>query len=94
MIAKPEWTQSNAQQNLEQLQIPQWELQSTTNQQQQNHRRKTDSSQSHRGGGGGLNAFHWHQTIATDSAAVGAQKMLSSHGEFLTIAMYHHRKTI
>ena len=45
-------------------------------------------------GGGGLDAFHWHQTVATDSAAVGAQKMLSSHGEFLTIAMYHRRKTI
>ena len=42
MIAKLELTQSNAQQNTEQLR----EQQSTTNQQQQNHRLRTDSSQS------------------------------------------------
>ena len=39
MIVKLEWTQSKAQQNIEQLQNPKMEvLQSTKNQQQQNHR--------------------------------------------------------
>ena len=47
MIAKLEWTQSNAQQNIEQLQNPTMGVQSTTNHQQQNHRLGTDSSQSH-----------------------------------------------
>ena len=45
MIAKLEWTQSNAQQNIEQLQNH------TMNQQQQNHRLRTDSSLRHSGGG-------------------------------------------
>ena len=47
-----------------------------------------------RGGGGGLNAFYRHQIFALDSAVVEAQKMLSSHGGFRTIAMHHHRETI
>ena len=45
MIAKLEWTQSNAQQNIERLQNP-------TNQQQQNQRLRTDSSLTQCGGGG------------------------------------------
>ena len=48
------------------------------NQQRINNNRTTAAEQTAakatEGGGGGLNAFHWHQTIATDSAAVGAQK--------------------
>ena len=34
------------------------------------------------------NAFCWHQIFALDSAVVEAQTMLSSHGGFLTIAIY------
>ena len=43
---------------------------------------------------GRLNAFYWYQILALDSAVDEAQKMLSSHGGFLTIAMYHHGETI
>ena len=43
IIAKLEWTQSNAQQNIEQLQNPTMGV----HQQQQNHRLRTGSSQSH-----------------------------------------------
>ena len=50
-----------------------------------------DSSQSH--WGEGLNAFYWYQIFTLNTAAVEA-KMLSTHGGFLTIAMYHHRETI
>ena len=42
----------------------------------------------------GLNAFYWYQIFAIYSAVVEAQKMLSSHGGFLTIAMFNHRETI
>ena len=42
----------------------------------------------------GLNAFHWYQNFALDSAVVEAHKMLSLHGGFSTIAMYHHGETI
>ena len=83
MIAKLEWTQINAQQNMEQLQNPTVEI--MNQQQQQNHHLRTDSS---------LNAFYWYQIFALDSAVVEAQKMLSSHGGFLTSTMYHHRETI
>ena len=41
---------------------------------------------------GGLNAFHWYQIFALDSAVVEVQEMFSSHGGHLTNAMYHHRK--
>ena len=43
---------------------------------------------------GGLNSFYWYQIFALDSAVVEAQKMLSSHEGFLTIAMYHYGETI
>ena len=48
------------------------------------------------GGGEGLNAFYCNQIFALDSVVVKAQKMLSSHGGFLFIAMYmyHYRETI
>ena len=36
------------------------------------------------------NAFYWYQIFALDSDNVEAQKMLSWHGGFLTIANYHH----
>ena len=65
MIAKLEWTQSNAQQNIEQFKNP-----TTMNQQQQNHRLRTDSCLGHRVG---LNAFYWHQIFAIDSAVGEAQ---------------------
>ena len=42
----------------------------------------------------GLNASHWHQILTLDSAVVEAQKMFSSHGGFLTIAINHLRETI
>ena len=45
-------------------------------------------------GGGGSNAFYWYQIFALDSAVIEAQKMLSSRGGFLTIAMYHHGETL
>ena len=46
MIANLEWTQSNAQQNIEQLQNPTMGVKSTTiHVQQQNHRLRTDNSQ-------------------------------------------------
>ena len=63
---------------------------------QQNHPLRTDSSQSTGGWGGGgfFNPFYWYQIFALDSTVVEAQKMLSSHGGFITIAMYHHRETI
>ena len=35
-----------------------------------------------------------HLIFALGYAVVEAQKMLSSHGGFQTIAMYHHRETI
>ena len=47
MIAILEWTQSNVQQNIEQLQTPTTRL--TRIQQKQNHRLRTDSSLSHWG---------------------------------------------
>ena len=46
------------------------------------------------GGGGGLNAYHWYQIFALDSAVVEVQKLFSSHGSLLTIAMNHHGKTL
>ena len=86
-----EWTQSNTQQNIEQLQNPVMGVtinnESTTadppplNGQQPKPLR-------------GLNAFYWYQIFALDSAVVETQKMLSSHGGVLTIAMYRHRETI
>ena len=53
MIAMLEWTQSIAQQIIEQLQTPTMGVTINNSQQQQKHRLRTDSSLSHRGGGGG-----------------------------------------
>ena len=90
-IAKLEGTQSNVQQNIEQLQTPTMGVTLSTSQQQQNHRLRTDSSLSHRGC---LNAFYWYQFFALDSAVVEVQEMFSSHGSLLTTAMYHHGETL
>ena len=42
---------------------------------------------------GDLNAFYWYQIFALDSAVVEVQEMFSSHGGYLTNAMYHHGET-
>ena len=97
MIAILERTQSNVQQNIEQLQTPTMGVtinkKSTTT---EPPRIRTDSSLSPRGGvgGGGLNAFYWYQIFALDSAVVEVQEMFSSHGGHLTNAMYHHGETL
>ena len=44
--------------------------------------------------GVGLNVFYLYQIFALDSVVVKHTKMFSSHGGFLTIALYHHRETI
>ena len=64
----------------------------TKSQQQQNHRLRTDSSLSHRGGA--YMHFFWYQIFALDSAVVEVQEMFSSHGGYLTNAMYHHGETL
>ena len=63
----------------------------SNNQQRINNNRTTASERTaaKATGGGGLNAFYWYQIFALDSAVVEAQKLLCSHGGFLTIAMYH-----
>ena len=62
-------------------------------QQQQSRRLSTDSNFSHsgEGGGGGLNAFYCYQIFALDSVGIN-QNILSLHGGFITIEMYHHIK--
>ena len=54
--------------------------------QQQNHRLTKPP--------GCLNAFYWSQIFTLDSAVVEVQKLFSSHGSLLTIAMYHHGETL
>ena len=89
MIAKLDWTQSNAQ-NVKQLQDP------TMRQHQQriNYNRTTAFERTAAKAYGGIKEFYWYQIFALDSAVVEAQEMFSSHGGFLTIVMYHHRETI
>ena len=43
---------------------------------------------------GGLNAIYWYKIFDLVSADVEKQEMFSSHGSLLTIAMYHHGKTL
>ena len=88
-IAKIEWTQRNAQQNIEQLQNPTMAV-TINNETTASERTAAKATAEGVGGGGGLNAFFWYQIFALDFAVVEAQKMLSSYGEFQTIAMYHH----
>ena len=74
MIAKLEWTQSNVQQNIEQLQTPTMGV--TINKKVNNRTHlRTDSSLRHGGWRGGLNAFYWYQIFALDSAVVELQEM-------------------
>ena len=71
MIAKLEWTLSNAYQTKTQTQNPhkQWEVNETINQQQPRLSLRTVSSLSYREGVG-LNAFYWRQIFALDSFVV------------------------
>ena len=69
MIAKFEWTQSNSQQNVEQLQTPTIGLQATTNQHQQNPTLEWIAAKTT----GGLNLFYWYQIFALNFAVVEAQ---------------------
>ena len=58
MTAKLEWAQSNAQQNIEQLQNPTIAVTTTTNQQQQNHRVMHSKTRTKRG-------THWEKPTTT-----------------------------
>ena len=60
MIAKLEWTQSNAQQNVEQLQNPTMGV--TINNSSTTALEWTAAKVT-----GGLNAFYWYQIFAQDS---------------------------
>ena len=75
IIAKPECSQSNAQQNIEQLQNP--TLGVTLNNESTTTVKATV-------GVGGLNAFYWYQIFALDSAVVEAARMENS------IPYYHN----
>ena len=93
MIAKLERTQSNVQQNIEQLQT----LTGNNKQKVNNNRTialERIAAYATGGGGGGLNASYWYQIFARDSAAVELQEMVSSHGGMLTNAIYHHGETL
>ena len=71
MIAKLEWTHSNTQQNIEQLQNRTMGVkikhESTTTEQPPSNGQQPKPL-------GCLNAFHWYQIFALDSAVVEAQK--------------------
>ena len=95
MIAKLEWTHSITQPKNRTI----TESHNGSNNHQRINNNRTialerTAAKATGGGGGGLNAFYWYQIFALDSAVVEAQTILSSHGGFLTIAMYHHRETI
>ena len=66
----------------------------SNNQQRNNNNRATALERTAANAPGGLNAFYWYQIFTLDSTVVQAQKNLSSHGGYLTIALYHHRETI
>ena len=96
VIAKLEWTQSKAQQNIindshNESNNQQWINKNWTTSLEQATAKATRSVCVR---GGGLNTFYLYQIFALDSAVIDAQKMLSSYGGFLTIAMYRHRETI
>ena len=95
MIAILEWTENNEQQHIEQLQTPIMGV--TINKKSTTTEPPPLNGQQPKppgGGGGGLNAFYWHQIFALDSAVVGVQEMVSSHGGLLTNAIYHHGETL
>ena len=86
---KTRWTQSNELQNREQTQNP--INNGSNNKQYINNNRTTALERT--AVTGGLNAFYWYQIFALVSVVVKTHTLLSSHGGFLTIAMYHHRET-
>ena len=74
-IAKLEWTQSNAQQNIEHFQnittgVTISNKQTTTKPPPSNGKQPKPLR--------GLDAFYWHQVFALDSAVVEAQKMFKT----------------
>ena len=79
MIAILEWTSSNVQQNIEQLQTPTMGVtinkKSTTTEPPPYNGHKPKPTRE----GGGVNAFYWYQIFALDSAVVEVQEMFSSH---------------
>ena len=83
----------NRQQNIEQLQTPTMGViinnESTTTEPLPQNGQLLKPP-----GDGGLNAFHWYQIFALDSAVGEVQKMFSPHGCLLTIAMYHSGETL
>ena len=91
MAAQLEWTQSNTQQNIEQLQIP--TIGATTNNKSTTTEPPPQSGQQSKPPVG-LIAFNWYQIFALDSAVVEVQEMFSSHGSLLTDAIYHHGGTL
>ena len=74
MIAIPEWTYSNVQQNIELLQTPTMGVtinkKSTTTEPPSKNRQQPKPLK-------GLNAFYWYQIFALDSAVVEVQEMLA-----------------
>ena len=91
MVAIPEWTQSNAQKNTEQLQTP--TMRATINKKSTTTEPPPQNGQQPKPLGG-LNALHWHQIFALDSAVVEIQEMFSPHGDHPTNTMYHHGETL
>ena len=90
MIAILERTQSNVQQNIEQLQSNIKKKSTTTEPPPKNGQQPKPPGW----GGGGLNAFYWYQIFTLASAVVDVQEMFSSHGGHLTNAMYYHGETL
>ena len=91
MTAKLEWTQSNTQQNIEQLQTP--TMGATTNNKSTTTEPPPQNGQQPKPPGS-LTAFYWYQIFALDSAVNDVQEMFSSHGSLLTNAIYHHGGTL
>ena len=85
MIAKLEGTLGNVQQNIEEL----WNstMGVTINNKSTTTETPSENGLSH-WGEGGLNSFYWYQIFAIVSAEVEVQKLFSSYGSRLTIAMY------
>ena len=83
MIAKLEWTQSIAQQNIEQLHNTTLR---SNNQQRINNNRIAALERPAAKATRCLNAVYWYQIFTLDSAVVEAGKCYA--------AMYNHRETI
>ena len=84
-------TQSNIQQNIQQLQTP--TIGVTINKKSTTTEPPPQNGQQPKPPGG-PNAFHRHQIFAPDPAVVEVQEMFSSHGGHLTNAMYPHGETL